>query len=143
MKKKKFKKIVLWLLLVGWMTIIFLFSNQNGTTSTDVSNGVLTFVLRIMPIDIGPYLLRKVAHFLEYMILGILILLLIREYKKITTREIVFGILFCILYACSDEFHQMFISGRSPGVFDVMIDTFGSMSGIFLLYFLIFPSSKE
>lgn len=143
MKKKKLKKIILWLLLVGWMTIIFLFSNQNGIASTNVSNGVLTLVLRIFPIDIGPYLLRKVAHFLEYMILGILILLLIREYKKVTTSEIIFSILCCVLYACSDEFHQMFIAGRSPGVFDVMIDTLGSISGIFLLYFLIFPSSKE
>lgn len=143
MKNRIIKKLILWILLFGWMAIIFLFSNQNENTSESMSNGVLTFIMRFFSLEIDSYLLRKIAHFFEYMILGILIILVIREYKKVTRKQIILGILFCMLYACSDELHQMFIAGRSPHVFDVMIDTFGSMSGIFFFYFLIFPYGKE
>lgn len=42
------------------------------------------------------------------------------------------SILICMLYACSDEIHQLFVSGRSGKVLDVCIDTFGSLMGIFI-----------
>ena len=136
------KKIILWILLISWMAIIFLFSNQSGEISEGVSNGVLSIFSNLIPFELGPYFIRKVAHFLEFMILGILFVLLFKEYKALDKKQILYCILLCILYACSDELHQMFVAGRSPKVFDVLIDTFGSMSGIYFVYLIIYNRLK-
>ena len=45
------------------------------------------------------------------------------------------AVLFCFLYACGDELHQLFISMRSARILDVWIDTCGSLTGIGLVYF--------
>ena len=37
--------------------------------------------------------------------------------------------LFCVGFACTDEFHQSFVGGRSPAVRDVCIDTAGALIG--------------
>lgn len=136
MKKSILKKIVLWILLLGWMTIIFLFSHQSGNVSEEVSSGVLSFFTNLLPFELSSYFIRKMAHFMEYMVLGILIILLYYEYVKVSKKEFICCLLVCILYACSDEFHQMFVAGRSPKVFDVMIDTIGSLTGIYFVYFI-------
>ncbi|MDE5856078.1 MAG: VanZ family protein, partial [Anaeroplasmataceae bacterium] len=38
-----------------------------------------------------------------------------------------------ILYAISDEFHQSFIGGRAPAVKDVVIDSIGLLTALFLI----------
>ena len=40
------------------------------------------------------------------------------------------------LYACSDEFHQLFINGRSGQVSDVLLDTIGAGLGILMVVIL-------
>jgi VanZ family protein len=37
---------------------------------------------------------------------------------------------FCILYAISDEVHQLFVLGRGAQVVDVLIDSLGAFVGI-------------
>lgn len=37
--------------------------------------------------------------------------------------------IFCALYACSDEFHQYFVPGRSCKLFDVCVDSTGAFFG--------------
>ena len=37
------------------------------------------------------------------------------------------------LYACTDEFHQLFIPGRSGEFRDVMVDTCGGIIGLILI----------
>lgn len=43
-----------------------------------------------------------------------------------------YALVTCILYACSDEWHQSFVSGRSPQITDICIDTCGALSLILL-----------
>ena len=45
------------------------------------------------------------------------------------TKPALYSIIFCFLYACSDEIHQMFLDGRTAKIMDVCIDTCGSMIG--------------
>jgi VanZ family protein len=49
-------------------------------------------------------------------------------------RPLLLSIVFTILYAASDEFHQSFVPSRSASVFDVMIDTTGGICGTLLSY---------
>ena len=134
------KKVLSWVLLISWLLIIFLFSNQTGPESSNVSNGVLKIIEDITHIpltsDLASFVIRKLAHFTEYAILGILCANLLKNYQKLTYKNLIWIFLFCALYAASDEFHQMFVGGRAPRLLDVAIDSCGSAVGI-LSYFQI------
>ena len=41
--------------------------------------------------------------------------------------------IFCILYAMSDEFHQLFVPGRSGEIRDICIDSLGALLGIIIM----------
>ena len=82
------------------------------------------------PADLLTFLVRKAAHIGAYFILGILIFNLLKEYNLAVKKIIFISIGIAILYACSDEIHQMFVPGRSGEVRDVLIDTAGAAVGV-------------
>ena len=55
------------------------------------------------------------------------------DYKK----QVIFSGLLGVIYAISDEIHQLFIPGRGGRVQDVCIDSIGVFLGIFILSFII------
>lgn len=134
----KRKKIIAWSLLIVWMAFIFFMSSQPGDVSSKQSNFVV-LLLDTLGInlnsrfgDLSTLIIRKSAHFTEYMIFYFLAFNLLRLYinrKKayIYSLFIVFG------YACSDEFHQLFVVGRSGQFKDVLIDTSGGIFGSMLV----------
>jgi len=134
------KRIISWLLFLAWLLVIYFFSSQTGEESSQVSNGILKIIENMIHIPLSnpsfAFIFRKLAHFTEYLILGILTLNLFMQYRILTTKLIIISICFCFLYASSDEFHQSFVGGRAPQVMDVGIDTLGSLTGIALLNFL-------
>ena len=134
------KKILAWILFLLWLVVIFFFSSQNGQSSSDLSNGLLNFLEEFthLPLtnEFFSFLIRKLAHFTEYLILGILSCNLVKQYRSLNKMEYLAILLFCITYAISDEVHQMFVNGRSPKVFDVFVDSLGSSVGIFLIYIM-------
>ena len=62
-------------------------------------------------------------------------MLLLKEYNLINKRGIIISICFVLLYACSDEVHQLFVPDRSGEVLDVLLDTIGGSLGVYILYF--------
>lgn len=141
-------KVVKICFLVLWMALIFSFSNQQDVESSKISDGFIDrTVVKIYKvfnknitkekeseiIEKYTYPIRKLAHYTLYFILGILSFLVVKDYS-INKKLIIYSLLICFLYACSDEFHQLFIIGRSARVLDVMIDTFGSFCSISILY---------
>lgn len=133
------KKIIKYTLLIIWMIIIFLFSNQPAKESGKLSNSFLEKTITIFYKDINTekkeqlikkygLITRKLAHFTIYLVLGVLMLSTISEYNIKT--KILVSITLCFLYALSDEIHQLFIIGRSGEFKDVLIDTAGSFIGI-------------
>lgn len=72
-------------------------------------------------------LLRKFAHASVYFILYILVLNLIYQIKgKYKFAYCMISIAVCFVYACTDEFHQLFVDGRAGLFSDVIIDTIGA-----------------
>jgi len=72
-------------------------------------------------------ILRKFAHASVYFILYILVLNLIYQIKKeYKLAYCIMSIGVCFLYACTDEFHQLFVDGRAGLFSDVLIDTLGA-----------------
>ena len=80
------------------------------------------------------YPVRKCAHASEYAILGILLWLSISEIaeKKMGLYAFVTG----TIYAASDEFHQLYVPGRSGQISDVILDASGILIGLLLIYIL-------
>ena len=126
----KYKKVIAWLLFVSWLILIFYFSNQPGSISSDLSNNVLKTILNNLAISnftVLAGILRKLAHFSEYFILSFLTLNLVKQYKVVSPYDFVIVMFFCFFYASSDEFHQLFIENRMASFLDVLLDYSGSL----------------
>ena len=138
MTKKMFKLT----LLIGWMLLIFLFSNDTGEISTKKSDGLiigtiefllerdLTDAEKIKYVDWFVTPVRKGAHLLVYFVLGYLMIYTLKEFRLVDKRTYIYAVILCMLYAVSDEVHQYFVPGRSAEVIDVVIDTVGSSLGV-------------
>ena len=134
-------KILLTILTIIWMIVIFMFSNSPADESSTLSDGfiknTIIKVVKVFKKDLNEEAfidkvstpVRKLAHFTEYMILGILMYLTFKQYG-INNKWIV--ILGCMIYASTDEIHQLFIEGRTARILDVFIDTLGSSFGVFI-----------
>lgn len=129
------------LLVILWVIFIFVMSSFDATSSSNQSNfivDIITSIINIKDIGLLSLIIRKLAHFIEYFILGILVINFITRYDK----KIIIAILLCIIYATSDEIHQIFVPGRSCQIIDIMIDSLGSIMGIYL-YKLITKKCKN
>lgn len=129
------------LLVILWMIFIFVMSSFDASSSSNQSNfivDIITSIINIKDTELLSFIIRKLAHFTEYFILGILVINLITKYDK----KIIIAILLCIIYATSDEIHQIFVPGRSCQITDIMIDSLGSIMGVYL-YKLITKKCKS
>lgn len=141
MKKYNTKKIISYILLIIWMILIFKFSSDSGKVSTGKSDSIINiandFGLNLNNV-FGTYVdftVRKCGHLIEYLILYFLLYNCLNyNLTKKTNLKLSLFILF--LYACSDEFHQLFVPGRSGQFKDVLIDTLGGFIGLVLIYYI-------
>ncbi|MDO4536179.1 MAG: VanZ family protein [Clostridium perfringens] len=137
--KERNKKIIGWVLLISWMILIFYMSGKSGEESSSQSNLVYNIIkyiginLDVRFAEVSIIMIRKGAHFLEYMILYILSYNLIKRYIKCKSVYL-YPIIIVFLYACTDEFHQLFIQGRAGKFIDVCIDTVGGTFGFIIIY---------
>lgn len=130
--KKTNKNIYKWIFVVVWVLVIFAFSNMPSEVSDKQSDFVINS-LNFIGIDIqslvgqlATFLVRKAAHFTEYLVLNILIFNALGENMKFR-KKFILAIVLSFFYACTDEFHQTFIPGRDGKFKDVMIDTSGAL----------------
>ena len=129
------------------MLSIFLFSTDNSRESTSKSNRVILGITNLFHkdlsnkekekiIDMFFVPIRKMAHFGIYLVLGISLISFLREFSIPILKLLLLSIFLAFLYACSDEFHQLFVPGRSGQFSDVLLDTLGASVGIFIYYLL-------
>lgn len=135
--KNKYKII----LTFGWMFIIFLLSNEPSGMSSGRSDLIVNTISSSLHLtlsqEIMTFLVRKSAHTVAYFVLGVLIFNIVKDFRLNRARQaIVISVAVAFLYAVSDEFHQLFVQGRSCELRDVMIDTVAATIGI-CLYCLI------
>ena len=138
----KFKLALRLLLLLSVMSAIFVFSSQPADESQKLSDGFLDRLgafLGFLPEiagNAGKYI-RKCAHFVEFMCMGMASEMFFSELyidrRKRLLRSGAVSAAVCVMYACSDEFHQLFVPGRSCQAADVLIDSAGAALGIALV----------
>ena len=112
------------------MVLIFAFSSQGHDVSSGQSEGAVAAIQQTTGLTLPETIVRKMAHILLYATLGVLAALLVREYTRPGWRLVLSAEIIVILYATSDEIHQLFIPGRSGEMRDVLIDSTSSLVGI-------------
>lgn len=146
MEKKRFftpARAIFCLLSVAVMAAIFYLSSQDADESSQTSGFFTDFILNHFVkgyTDFTPehkdeinewlsFIIRKCAHFSAYASLGFCTSCAVGKRRLFSLGSLLaWGI--CILYACSDEFHQRFVAGRSCELRDVIIDSSGALTGL-------------
>lgn len=91
----------------------------------------------------GGGLLRKLAHFTEFMTLGLCLRWLWGMVLQKLPKQLILSLSAAFLTACIDETIQAFVPGRGPGFRDVMIDTAGAVLGIMILTLIHYSKSRK
>ena len=146
-------KKILWIIFtVFWMIIIFMFSAMPSNDSDKKSKGIIknvaTYVIKktnqigFTNINIDKDIdeiviflnrpLRKLMHISVYFVLSLFTLKMFYIFGFTKNKLYLYSFILCFIYACSDEWHQTFINGRSSSFIDVIIDSFGIVFGIFI-----------
>lgn len=120
------------------MVLIFFFSAQSAQESDFLSKGIGKMLLEWFPslssmvtLSELNHCLRKMAHFVIYLALGICLTLASGRQRKLP--PVVLSILIGAVFAASDEVHQIFSDGRGAMIQDVFLDTFGVAVGSCLI----------
>ncbi len=116
------------------MCVIFYLSHQEASESSQLSNSLISKIFEFIGVLIPVKVIRKTAHACEFCLLAFLFS------NSFTLSEIkkwhIFSFVSTVLYACTDEIHQIFIPGRAGRFSDILIDAAGALIGI-AVYFLI------
>lgn len=155
---KKFTRIAFPLLTLGWMGFIFLFSAQTALESSAVSNSLTEWLINFfwedfkkLPLPeqteilgIARFIIRKCAHGALYFVLGLFASLSLSTYSSppLLLRAF-FSQVICSIYAASDEYHQLFVDGRSGELRDIIIDSVGSLLAVILVYSITAAAVKK
>jgi VanZ family protein len=149
MDKNRITIILSWTAVLLWLVLIFSLSAQPAVESNGLSIKVAQLIIenvgRLVPLDIESntitdlvlkfnHIVRKFAHFSIYFVLGLLVTNAFVRSGVRGFKAFIFSLVFCILYAVSDEVHQLFVPGRGAQVTDVLIDSLGALVGIEMCY---------
>ena len=139
-------------LLILWGGLIYSFSDQpygeqnlkpvldgvfSGTIVEDVLENVsISYAGSVVNVDnnglegVLEFFIRKGAHLFVFFVWGFLSYRLCLQFIKKKGKAVFWGLLFVVLFAALDEWHQMHTGGRTPLIEDVMLDSFGGLLGI-------------
>lgn len=153
---KKFIVIMLVIISIGGM---YYFSSQNGNVSGNQSQIVVNIIEKVRDkvtlknqnlikvqtkiydklrkLGSKSYIVRKMAHFIIYALIGISLLLFMYVFSKKLMLSSIIAFILSVTYACYDEYRQISIPGRSASIKDVFIDSCGALTGIILTFSII------
>ena len=132
-------RIISWIAVILWAVLIFSLSHQPVAQSSQLSVGITEVIVenveKVSPnveFNIGNFhhIVRKNAHFFLYLVFSFLVMNALRRSGMYGYRMIGLSLFVCVLYAISDEVHQLFVPGRGAQVKDVLIDSAGAIVGV-------------
>lgn len=139
------KKILSWSAVLIWMFIIYAFSAQSAEESSRLSRGLsrylYNFINRAIPKQLSMQsfnqFLRSGAHFFIFFVLTLLLINAFRVSGYSDYKVLLYTIIIAIIYAAADEFHQLFVPGRTADIKDIFVDGFGIIFGMILYQILL------
>jgi VanZ family protein len=130
-------KLIFPILTIVWILVIFSFSIQSGSISSlqsgfissQISRLLLTLNIEVEPKTLS-FMIRKLAHFTEFFILGCLVK---KSSFELNRKDILY---FIFIIPVIDEFIQYFVPERSMTLMDMGIDSIGILFGIGFIAFV-------
>lgn len=125
------------ILVVATIVLLFLFSGQNGTESSAISQGLASNILEFFHLQLTStqsatfhYLLRRAAHFGLFALLGFGLMALLHNVSLSTA--FLLTTLLSMAIGAANEYHQLLGDGRTARLTDVVLDTAGAIAGCLL-----------
>ncbi len=152
-----------WMLLIFYLSSqTAVESLESSYSFTDRILYIVNILMPGQEIDIAAFddFIRSVAHFAIYMILGLLIINAFffqciyyntdKERRYYNAKDVkdngnenrknryiwvlLISFIICLMYAISDEIHQIFVPGRGAQISDVLLDSLGAGTGIIIYW---------
>jgi len=129
-----------WIAVLVWAGVIFTFST-NSFSGAHTGRYIMAILHIILPHARNQTLLaihaviRKSAHFIEYFVFGLLLLRAV-QYPEHgwKLRWAILAVAIAAVYAASDEFHQVYVPGRTASPWDSLLDTCGAIVAQFAVW---------
>lgn len=129
--------------------IIFIFAQSclPAKISSEESSRVLEFLNSITDLlGLGSiftsHIVRKLAHFTEFAMLGVFFMLSVSTYKNKYPKQYIMTLLGCLSVAVCDECIQLFIPGRAGSIQDVLLDFSGALFGVTVVSVFIYFNKR-
>lgn len=135
-KRRKNYIVISWILVVACMIVIFYLSAQTAKDSADLSGSFIRAIFELIGIELQQEGIRTVAHCLEFMGLSFLMFNAIYATWELKLTP-VFAFAGTVMYAITDEIHQIFVPGRAFQLSDILVDSTGALIGV-IATFVIF-----
>ena len=147
--KFNYRFIFSWVLVVLWMFNIYYLSSMNSdlsnTKSKDTINTVVESSVVVTNKDISKDNLNSIVNVLNKplrkcmhsFVFFILVILFINAFNNSNIRNYkcyLFSIVLSFIYACFDEFHQLYVTGRTGQLMDIGVDMIGVLFGVLVFY---------
>ena len=133
------RRMIFLIIALIWAIVIFAFSAKPGDESENQSINIFVpgfdNLQEYEQVDMAKkidYPVRKTAHATEYAILAGCVLGAVTP-GFIRWKNGLTAICTAVIYAATDEIHQLFVSGRSGRITDVLIDGCGAVAGTLII----------
>jgi VanZ family protein len=123
--------------LILWMLFIS-FASTNEFSAVNTSKIIRPLLIWLFPhiseesIGFAHFIIRKLAHFVEYSVLGFLAAraFFFSSRRWLQQSWFAAAMLLIMLYALIDEYHQSFVASRSASLVDSAIDIAGGVTAL-------------
>jgi VanZ family protein len=115
---------------VSWCIAIYYFTEQPVFNDEHTVSFFYFIGLPETMIRITDFIVRKLAHVMLFFTLAYFALKVVRHWRW----QYLAALVFASVYGITDEWHQLYVPGRSGKVGDVIIDAAGALILIFIMY---------
>ncbi len=120
----------IWFIFSNSMAVAQVSSASSGRVLTLLQGALRRLGHPALAQRLTQHVVRKMAHFCEYLLEGFLLMLCMRVYSRHPLGHITVPMLGGVLTALTDETIQLYSPGRSSQVTDVWLDSVGVLAGI-------------
>lgn len=133
------KKHHIWFIVaLLWCVIIFIITELPASTGSE-TKGILAslFGLEGDMLQTANYVMRKGVHLGSYGLMALLF------FMGVTRQRFLRAWLFTTIYACIDEWHQVYVPNRTGAIGDVIIDSIGAFIVLCVIYIVTRIKAKH
>ncbi len=127
-KGRKIYVVISWALVIICMGVIFYLSAQVAEESQELSDSLINNFFEWLGIAFANDFIRTLAHCLEFMGLSVLIFNAVYVSWELKLTPVI-AFAGTVLYAVTDEIHQLFVPGRAFQFSDILVDSTGALIG--------------